>query len=117
MPEAMASVASPHPRALQERRFAEIAEEWHRWVVVPESIGGVPMSRELLDSGVCLPPKHCFWKGCLWTGPDNAARWAHVREKHWINVLREAVAYYHEGLSLNRRLGTVMNQVAGLRGD
>ena len=114
VPQAMSSSQSPHPRASQERRFAAIAEQWHRWVVVPEFIGGVPTTMDLLDSGVCLPRKHCFWKGCHWTGSDNAARWAHVRSKHWSTVLAEAVAYYHNGLSPNRRLETVMNQVAGL---
>ena len=41
VPRAMPSSESPHPRALQERRFAEIAAQWHGWVVVPEFIGGV----------------------------------------------------------------------------
>ena len=74
VPRAMPSSESPHPRALQEQRFAEIAKQWHDWVVVPEFINGVRTTRELLDSGICLPKKHCFWKGCQWTGFDNTAK-------------------------------------------
>ena len=114
VPRALPSSESPHPRALQEGRFAEIASQWHGWVVVPEFIGGVRTTRKLLDSGVWLPKKHCFWQGCQWTGSNNAERWCHVRSKHWSKVLADAVAYYHNGLPLNRRLETVMNQVAGL---
>ncbi len=114
VPRAMPSSESAHPRALQESRFEEIAAQWHGWVVVPEYIGGVPTTRELLDSGVCLPKKHCFWKGCQWTGSENSARWTHIRNKHWSKVLAAAVAYYHDGLSQERHLETVLNQVAGL---
>ena len=82
-PRAMAATSSPHPRAQQEQRFTKLAKEWHSWVVVPEYIGGVPITKELLDSGVYPPKKHCFWQGCHWAGSDNASRWKLIRNAHW----------------------------------
>ena len=78
VPKAMPAEQSPHPRAMQEQRFVEIAKLWHSWVVVPERIAGVPTTTEMLDSGVYLPQKHCFWKDCDWIGTTNTERWAHA---------------------------------------
>jgi hypothetical protein len=114
VPRALASQESPHPRAHQEQLFKEIAHQWHSWVVVPERIAGVPTTMDMLDGGVFLPQKHCFWKNCDWTGDTNSDRWRHVRATHWTSSLATAVAYYHSDLHENIRLETVMNQVAGL---
>ena len=114
IPVAMAAALSPHPRALQEQRFVQLATEWHSSVTVPEVVAGVKLTGTLLDAAVSLPKKHCFWKGCPWTGDSNADRWTHIRNAHWSSTLAEAVAYYHSELSVNMRLETVLNQVAGI---
>ena len=114
VPRAVASEQSPHPRAAQEARFKLIALEWHQWVTVPEHVGKEPFSRELLQLGVALPVKHCFWKGCSWTGKTNVDRWRHVRKSHWSPTTQAAVEYYHEDLHENVCLEAVLNQVASI---
>ena len=106
---------SPHPRAQHEARLSQLAEEWHGWVTVPEVVNGVPMDTSLLDGGVWLPRKHCFWKGCAWTGADNAARCAHVQAKHGSRLLDTCVAYYNRTLPLEVRTETVLNEIARLK--
>ena len=105
---------SPHPRAVQELRFVALSAEWHKWVTVPEFVGGVPTTREILDDAIALPPKHCMWKNCQWSGATNKERWSHIRASHWTTTLAEAVAYYSADNGEDCNLETVLGQVAGI---
>ena len=73
------------------------------------------MDGELLQSGVWLPAKHCFWKGCAWTGTTNAERCAHVNAKHASKLLDRCKRYYHPALDEEVRVETVLNQVARIK--
>ena len=114
VPRAMPAEASPHPRARQEERFLRLALQWHEWVVVPCQHIGQPMSREILDAGVFLPPKHCFWSGCVWTGETNIDLWKHIVEAHGSEDLEAAMNFYDPRLKAQQRLHTVLNQVASV---
>ena len=112
LPKRLLPGSSPHPRACQEQRFETLAKEWHPCVTVPQYIAGFPTTTEMLHSGVFLPTKHCFWKGCQWVGESNEERWRHIREMHWSATLEQATDYYHYLLHENLRLETVLNQIA-----
>ena len=114
IPRAMPLENSPHPRAVQELRFVALSAEWHKWVTVPEFVSGVPTTREILDDAIALPPKHCMWKNCQWSGATNKERWSHIRASHWTTALAEAVAYYSADNGEDCNLETVLGQVAGI---
>ncbi len=90
IPRCMPAKTSPHPRAAQEERFQRLALEWHSWVTVPSHLGATPMTRDMLQAGVSLPQKHCFWSECAWSGKTNEERWRHIKSSHWSERLHTA---------------------------
>ena len=86
IPRAMSACDSPDPRRQAEEKFCELAKHVREHPTLPiASITGDTLRCALsTDRALVLPPKHCAFASCKWTGDTDDDLLAHLKGRAYI---------------------------------
>ena len=94
----MDAAVSRHPRAALEEAVRQAAEHLRDKPTLPADPENLDAPWQLPlreDLAVHLPSKHCAFRGCGWTGLDEASLYAHLTERHEDVLAAGAVRLSH----------------------
>jgi hypothetical protein len=103
---------SRHPRAALEAAVLQIADDIREKPTVPADPEDAEEPWRLAlrdDLALHLPSKHCAFRGCDWTGNDDASLYAHVAEEHSESMARGAERF-SLAFSVEERMEAVYNE-------
>ena len=103
--------SSPDPRSQLESEIQVLCDQMRDDPTLPaDPEDATQPSRAALreDAAVELPPKHCAFKGCAWSGTTDAELVTHLSQKH-VKALGPATALFHASHSSQERCVAAYN--------